>query len=306
MKCFVVAALVVSFTPHVGRTFRSAGPEGPTYVQGAARTIYVTVTDGKNASVPDLTGADFTVKEDGKARTIEKAEPATTPMQIALMLDDGGLSLGAVRQGAGQFVEALQKKAYFSLITTGGRNLTAVDFTSDPRPIYDALGKLFARNSPATYLLDGFLDVAQEFERLKAPRPVIVAVAAEGEEFSNTRAEVVLDAIRRSGTTFFYIGLGAPVTQGTKPALTADRPGDSTEGESAKRNTVLGSAPKNSGGRSEQVLQATGVPVVMKQYAQELAGQYAITYRSETPGAKLTVETSKKGVKLRAPSRSGS
>jgi VWFA-related protein len=293
MKLFAVAALVVSI-PYVA------------YAQTTTRTIYVTVTDGKNASVPDLTAADFTIKEDGKARTIEKAELATTPLQIALMLDDGGLSLGAVRQGTGQFVEALQRKAYFSLITTGGRNLTVVDFTPDPRPIYDALGKLFARNSPATYLLDGFFEVAQKFERLKAPRPVIVAVAAEGEEFSNTRADVVLDTIQRSGTIFYYIGLGAPVTRGTKPALTADRPGDSTEGESAKRNTVLGSAPKNSGGRSEQVLQDSGVPVLMKQFAQELAGQYAITYRSETPGGKLTVETSKKGLKLRAPARSGS
>ena len=141
-----------------------------------------------------------------------------------------------IRQGAGQFVEALQRKAYFSLITTGGRNLTIVDYTPDPRPIYDALGKMVARNSPATYLLDGFLETAQKFERLKAPRPVIVAVAAEGEEFSNTRADVVMDALQRTGTTFYYLGLGAPVTAGTRPPLAADRPADSTEGESTKRN----------------------------------------------------------------------
>ena len=197
----------------------------------------------------------------------------------------------------------LQRKAYFSLITTGGRNLTVVDYTPDPRLVYDALGKLAARNSPATYLLDGFLEQAQKFERLKAPRPVIVAIAAEGEEFSNTRADVVLDAIQRTGTTFYYLGLGAPVTAGTRPPLSADRPADSTEGESTKRNAVLGSAPKNSGGRSEQVLQATGVPVMMLEFAKELAGQYAITYRSETAGTKLTVETSRKGIKVRAPVR---
>jgi VWFA-related protein len=273
--------------------------------QAGTRTVYVSALGDKEAPVADLTAADLTVKEDGKPREIVSAEIAKTPLQVVLMLDDSGLALGAIRQGAGQFVEALQGKAEFAIITMGGRNLPYVDFTGDPPTLYAALQKLFARNSPPTYILDGFLEAAQTFIRRKAERPVIVAVATEGEELSNARAEVVLDAIQKSGAKLFWIGLGPPSTQGTRPALSADRPADSTESESGKRNAVLGAAPKNSGGRSEQALQSSGVPVMMKQFAAELAGQYAITYKTDSTEAKLSVETKRKGVKLRAPSRVG-
>jgi hypothetical protein len=62
-----------------------------------------------------LTSVDFTVKEDGRARPIDLAEPARLPLQIALLIDDGGPSLAAIRQATGQFVERLQRKAEFSL-----------------------------------------------------------------------------------------------------------------------------------------------------------------------------------------------
>jgi len=117
--------------------------------------------------------------------------------------------------------------------------------------------------------------------------------------------EVVLDAIQKSSAKVYYIGLGVPVTQGNRPAYTADRNADSTVEEAGNKNTVLAAAPKNSGGRSDQALQPSGVPVIMKQIADELAGQYQITYTSDAAEAKLTVETRRKNVKLRAPARVG-
>jgi hypothetical protein len=123
------------------------------------RTVFVTAVDGKDVPVAGLTAADLTVKEDGKVRQIDRVELATAPMQIALMLDDGGVALGAIRQSAGQFVERLQNKAEFMLITTGGgRNVTLVNPTPDPRIVYAALQKVFARNQPATP--DGMMNIA--------------------------------------------------------------------------------------------------------------------------------------------------
>ena len=77
-------------------------------------------------------------------------------MQIALMLDDSGVSLGAIRQGAGQFIQALQNKADFKIITVGGRNLTLVDYSRDPRPLYEGLQKMWRAAHSGNYLLDGF------------------------------------------------------------------------------------------------------------------------------------------------------
>ena len=270
------------------------------------RTVYVTALDRKNQPVPGLIAADFKIKEDGRVREIIRVEPGSEPMQIALLLDDGGPSLGASRQAAAEFVERLQGKASFSLITTGGRAQTRVNFTEDPRVLYEGLRSLFANSAPTTQLLDGLVEVARNFVRRKAPRPVIVAIVSEGEELSDVRADVVLQAVQQSRAVFYYIGLGSPVTSGTRPSLQANRPADSTEHESIQRNIVIGAAPKNSGGRSEQVLQPGGLLPLMEEFAAELvAGQYAVTYSTNIDRGKLEVETTRQGVKLRAPARVG-
>jgi VWFA-related protein len=274
--------------------------------QTATRTVYISAVDNKEAPVEGLTAADFTIKEDGNTREVVSAEIARTPMQAVLMLDDSGLGLGAIRQGAGQFIETLQGRAEFAIVTMGGRNLPLVDFTADPPTLYAGLQKMLTRNAPSTYILDGLVEAAQTLQRRKAARPVILLVVVEGEELSSARPEVVMNEIQKSGAKLYYVGLGPPVTQGNRPAYAAARAGDSTEDESGKRNSVLGSAPKNSGGRSEQILQSSGLVGLLKQMAVELAGQYSLTYKTDSAEAKLSVETKKKGVKLRAPARVGS
>ena len=134
---------------------------------------------------------------------------------------------------------------------------------------------------------------------------MIVAIVTEGEELSTSRADVVLQAIQQSGAMFYYIGLGAPVTSGTQPSLGANRAADSTEYESVQRNIVIGSGPKNSGGRSEQVLQPSGIEPLMLEFAAELAGQYAVTYETDAARARLEVTVLRSGIRLRAPARIG-
>jgi hypothetical protein len=269
------------------------------------RTIYVTALDRDGRPVPGLTADDFRVREDGRVRGIAQAEVATQPMQIALLLDDGGPSLAAIRQGTGQFVERLQRKAEFSLTTTGGQPKLRVASTADPRQIYAALLSTFANVAPTTQLLDAVLEASRSHVRRRAIRPVIVAIVTEGEELSSVRADVVLDALQQSTAVFYYIGLGAPVTSGSRPSLSANRAADSTEYESVQRNIVIGSGPKNSGGRSEQVLQQNGIEPLMLEFAAELAGQYALTYESDVARARLEVTSLRSGIRLRAPARIG-
>ncbi|HXT70164.1 MAG TPA: hypothetical protein VN700_10445 [Vicinamibacterales bacterium] len=273
--------------------------------QPRVRTIYVTVMDRSGLPVAGLTVGDFRVKEDGRVRKIEKAEPASDPMQIALLLDDGGPSLGAIRQAAGQFVERLQRRAVFSLTTTGGQPIERVKPTDDPRVVYDALQKTFANASRTTQFLEAIAESARDFVRRRAARPVIVAIVSEGEELSDVRADAVLQAVQQSRAVFYHIGLGGPVTSGARPSLDSNRAAGSTEYESLQRNVVIGSAPKNSGGRSEQVFQAAGIVPLMLEFAAELAGQYAITYQTDALQARLEVTTTRDRVRVRAPARVG-
>ena len=136
--------------------------------QQKTRTIFVSAIANK-LPVTDLTAADFVVKENGAVREIATAQVATVPMSIALMLDNGGMALGAIRQGAGQFIEALQGRAEFAIFTISVRKLTLVDFTKDIPSLYEGLKTLLARNTNSVDLLDAFVDVSKAFSR-EAPR----------------------------------------------------------------------------------------------------------------------------------------
>ena len=100
----------------------SAAPEPRT------RRVYVSALDDKGTPVNDLTAADFTVKENGKAREIVRAAPATAPMQIAILVDDNGT--GLFRYAVSKFIEALLGKAEFSISTVSPQTIKLVDYTA--------------------------------------------------------------------------------------------------------------------------------------------------------------------------------
>lgn len=272
----------------------------------ATRTIYVTVVDGKGVPVPGLTAADFTVKEDGKTQQVVGAEVATTPLTVALMLDDSGLGLQSIREGAAAFITRLRGLGQIALITTGGRNLKALDYTDSTAALMGALNRTFARNSSGAFLVDGLTDTAKDFTAKETKRPVIVSMAVEGEEFSQTRTNDAMAALQRSGAQVYLVRLGRPVI-GASNAREIER-GESNADEMTQANAVFGQAPSRSGGRVEQLASHTGIPKLMDQIATELAGQYAVTYVATSltePDLKLDVRTPRKGVKVRAPTRVG-
>ncbi len=270
------------------------------------RTIYATVVDGKGVPAPGLTAADFTVKEDGKTQQVVAAEVATTPLTVALMIDDSGLGLQSIREGAAAFITRLRGVARIALFTTGGRNAKAVDYTDSTATLMGALNRTFARNVSGTYLVDGLTEIAKDFTAKETRRGVIVSVAVEGEEFSQTRGSEALAALQRSGAQVYLIRLGRPVI-GRSNAAAMER-GESNADEMTQANAVFGQAPSRSGGRVESLASHTGIPKLMDQIAAELAGQYVVTYDTPNgtrPDLKLEVGTSKKGLKVRAPSRIG-
>jgi VWFA-related protein len=278
-----------------------AGWAGPATAaaQDGTRTVFVSVTGKRGGAVPDLSTADLVVREDGKAREIIALRPATEPLHIALLIDDNGYGLGFIRQGVLDFVNGLRGRAEFAITTTSGRNIRLLDYTSDMQLLFPAINKLFARNQKGSYLLDGLMEAADDMTRRELTRGVILAVTTEGEEFSSTRTEPILEAIRRSRAQVYLLNLGAPA-MGTMNPASALR-GESLLDESNRRNVVLGAAPARSGGRVEQVVANSGIPMLMQQIATELACQYAVTYRTAGPGGKLTVDVKRMGIKARAP-----
>ena len=161
-----------------------------------------------------------------------------------------------------------------------------VDFTSDPGALINGVNRLLHSNDHAAATCSTLSrKSAQTLMRREATRPVIVVLALEGKEFSNVAAQRVLEAVRRSGAVVHVLSVGKPSTK----TMTSwnQRPTDSIHealDETLTRNAVLAEAPRRSGGRMEQLGQATGIPKRLAEIAYELRDQLAVTYARPASG----------------------
>src|SRR5204863_6765091 len=171
-------------------------------------------------------------------------------------------------------------------------------------PLSEAIAKLNAR--PATndggQLLDGIAEAANELQKRKATRPVILALTVGGEEHSTLPAHHVLDKLRQSGAVLHVLAVANRALRSQNNPTTAG----ALLGENMNLNEVLGDGPKQSGCRREEIVAATGMSTGLEKLADELRHQYLVEYalpEGVRPAEKLSVTTNRKGLSLRAPSR---
>lgn len=258
--------------------------------------IYASVVDGKGNAVPGLTARDFAVREDGNAREVLRAEPATDSLDVMLIVDDSQAattSIPYLRDGLTKFLDRMQGKAKIGLVTIGERPTSVVEYTTDIAALKKGVNRIFARPGGGAYLLEGVRDVSRGFKmREGIKRPVIIALTVEGIEFSNLQYERVLDDLRASGATFHALAIGTPA------ATVSD--------ELRNRGLLLAEGTKETGGRRDQLLTPMAIEERLQQVAGELLNQYLVTYgRPETliPPEKVQVTTSKPGLTARARTR---
>lgn len=275
--------------------FVSGGSLNASAREATTRTVYVTITDSKGAAVPDLTAADFKMKEGGKDREVVKAGPATTKAHLALMIEERLIGDTQTRMGLFEFVKRLNGVADVSLITVGLRNNSLTPFASDVNVVLKAINELSLNPQPTSNLTEGISDMAKTFDQENVERPVMVVVAFSGGQVGAT-ASSILNTLRQSGATLFAVTFAAPGSNNSSNL--------NTMGDEAGREQVLGDGSKQSGGRRIEVVTTGAITKALQQVADDLAAQYQITYAlpdGVKPDKRFNLNVTRKGLNVRAP-----
>jgi hypothetical protein len=265
--------------------------------QGSVQQVaYVSVLDSKAAPVAGLGPSDFVIREDGVAREVLRVEPATDPMQIAVLIDNSVISqqwLTPLRQGVTNLVNALTEP-----MPSGGHNMIALiglaerptiftDYTIEKKALVDGIGQIFPQVNSAAYLLDGVYETAVGFSRSNAPRPVMIVITGEGTDYSTRPRSAVLSALDRvDGLEFQSVTIG--------------QMSDDRSDQAQDREVVLSQGTESHGGRNKVLLSAISLPSALTALAKELRAQYRVVYaRPEEliPPSTITIAAAKPGMK---------
>ncbi|HTM26796.1 MAG TPA: VWA domain-containing protein [Vicinamibacterales bacterium] len=269
-----------------------------TSAQAKPTEVYVSVLDNKGEPALGLTAADFRVREDGTAREVLKAAPATEPLTVAFLVDDSqaaSAGIQMIREGVESFIKGLAGKAEVTLVTFGERPTIAVEYTTDQKKLLDGAHRIFPRSGSGAYLMDAIVEVSKGLQKRKAARPVIAILTLDNNvEFSNRHYENVLGELDKSGAALHVVALGQPSSK--------------LNDEMRNRNQVVALGTERTGGRRDNVLALTAAGPRMAQLAAELVNQYVVTYsRPETliPPEKIAVTVTKPGLTARARTHTG-
>ena len=255
------------------------------------RVLYTSVLDRSSRPVPGLGPADFVVREDGAAREVLSVEPATDPMQVALLVDTSQAAqpyTGELRRAVTAFITELTAspavKHQIALITVGGRPTIITEYTSSAQSLLAGALRIFPVGGSGSYLLDGIIQASDGLAARHAARPVVVALATDGSELSDLTYPQVLERLTASHAAFHAVIIGHPIAEPIDLATVLDR------------GTAM------TGGRYDTVLSAPALSVRMQRLATELTHQYRVTYAhpdSLIPPDHVTIKTPRAGLDVR-------
>ena len=292
LPCAIAAAVLLS-APPTRNGWQQQQP--PRAADAKTATIYAAVLDRRGDPVTGLTADDFNVREDGVAREVLRASPATDPLQIALLVDDSQAATSAIpqiREGVTAFIDALAGKAEMTIVTLGERPTSLVPYTTSAEELKKGASRIFARQGAGAYLLEAIPEVSRGLEKRGARRPVIVVFTIEAVEFGSGHQQQILDELYRSNAILHVLALGTPALMGSDEMRT--------------RGIVLAEGTERTGGRRDQLLSAQSIPDRFKQLAAEIANQYQITYARPDaliPPERVRVSAKNPNLTVRATSR---
>lgn len=265
----------------------------PAAAQTVERDMFVTVLDRAEKPVPALGVPDFIVREDGRVREVLRARRATDVIDIALLVDTSqalGSQVNDVRQALEAFVARMRPQAQISLVGLGDRPTIYGDYTNSEELLAKGIGRIFPIQGAGAYTLDAVGEVLKGLEKRKPERSAVVVLWVGGLEFSTSGYETLIADLRARGTSLHVVVVGSQT------------PADIRTTEGRNRELLFDRGTTETGGRRENVLTSMAAKDAMERLADELLGQYRITFaRPDTliPPEKTEVAVRPPGLRAR-------
>jgi hypothetical protein len=260
------------------------------WAQPLERVLYVSALDAATRGpVEDLGPGDFRVTEDGVVREILRVTPATTPMPVAVIIDNQAgaqATIADLRRGLASLLGEIEGLGPVALVSTADRPTILQDYTTDAARLRDAATRVFAQPDSGATLLDAIVEVSRGLRKRESDRAAIVLVSMELTEFSNRHFSQVLDELKAGGATMSAVVL-------------LNQAGSIRDDPSRNRAVVLDRGVKESGGWREDVLTSMSYSDALVQIGRALTHQYRVVYaRPETliPPERVAVTATRAGV----------
>ena len=257
--------------------------------QSAERVLYVSVWDEDTRTpITGLGTEAFNVREDGANREVLRVAPATSPMAIAILVDNSQAAtptIADLRKALSSFVRALDGMGPVAIIGVADRPTILRDFTTDQKQLQDGVGKVFAMPGSGATLLDAIVETSQGLAKRDTDRAAIVIVTGENREYGNRHYQDVIAALAKGGAMMHALVLTGPG-------------GSQLNDEARNRASVLDLGPKASGGTRADVLTSQAFEVKLQELAAIIKSQHRVVYaRPQTliPPEKVEVSATKPG-----------
>lgn len=249
-------------------------PQPPSFRAGVdVVSLNVTVTDGQERFVTDLTQDDFLLYEDGVLQETTYFSRRQLPIALALLIDTSASmdERMTTAQGAAiGFSRRLRPEDLAEIIDFDSRVEILQPFTNSVDALEEAIRLTSAGGSTSLYnaLYISLRELKKAPLRVEDVRREAIIVLSDGEDTSSLVSfEEVLDLAHRSETAIYSIG------------LKADEEGSGFR----EADFVLRELAQETGGRAFFPGQVEDLAGIYEQISDELSSQYSLGYVSANP-----------------------
>jgi hypothetical protein len=260
--------------------------------QANERVLYVSAWDKETRAPITGLGVDaFTIREDGRAREVLRVSPASSPMPVAILVDNTQAArdhIADIRKSLTSFVKAMNGAGPIAIIGVADRPTILRDYTTDAKQQLDGVNKVFAMPDSGATLLDAIVETSKGLQRREEDRAAIVILTTENIEFSERHYKEVLDGLARGGASLHAVVLTTPA-------------GSSLDDPARNRAFVLDRGPKTSGGTRIDVLTSQAFEAKLLELAAILKSQHRVVYarpQQLIPPEKIEVTATKANIEV--------